>query len=197
MTWVDGFAPRMSAERAAQLRRWHQNASVELHALGAHDVEYLGIHLHVPEDVFSPQPMSQLLGRAVDREVRQDERVLDMGTGCGVNAILAARQGARVLAVDVNPAAVLAAERNAEAARVADRIECRVGDAFDGIEECFDLIVFDPPFRWFAPGDMLDRAFSDADYATLRSGLPPHPVGDKPDRLSAVTSAGRTPPRSR
>ncbi len=92
-----------------------------------------------------------------------------MGTGCGVNAILAARQGAKVVAVDVNPAAVTAAERNARAAGVADRIECRVGDVFQGIEECFDLIVFDPPFRWFAPGDMLDRAFSDDGYASLRT----------------------------
>jgi release factor glutamine methyltransferase len=159
----------MSAERAARLQRWHLDASTELHALGAHDVEYLGLHLHVPEGVFPPQAMSQLLGRAVDQEVRQGERVLDMGTGCGVNALLAARQGAQVLAVDVNPASVAAAERNARAAGVADWIECRVGDVFEGIEERFDLIVFDPPFRWFAPGDMLDRAFSDDGYATLRT----------------------------
>lgn len=169
MTSMDGFAPRMSAKRAAQLRRWHQRASVELHALGAHDVEYLGIQVHVPEGVFSPQPMSQLLGRAVDQEVRHGERVLDMGTGCGVNAILAARRGAQVLAIDVNPAAVSAAELNARSAGVADQIECRVGDLFEGIEERFDLIVFDPPFRWFAPSDMLDRAFSDDGYAALRT----------------------------
>jgi release factor glutamine methyltransferase len=33
--------------------------------------------------------VSRLLGEAVVDEVKPDDRVLDMGTGCGVNAILA------------------------------------------------------------------------------------------------------------
>ncbi len=163
------FVPRMGATRAARLRRWHEEASVALHSVGAHDVEYLGEQLHVPEGVFPPQPMSQLLGRAVCAEALPGERVLDVGTGCGVNAILAARRGARVLAIDVNPAAVRAAQRNAASNGVADLVECREGDLFEGIDGRFDLIVFDPPFRWFPPADMLERAFADDGYATLRT----------------------------
>lgn len=157
----------MSPERAARLRRWHDDVSAELHALGAHDVEYLGLRLHVPAGVFPPAPMSRLLGRAVSTEAAPEDRVLDMGTGCGVNAILAARAGARVVAVDVNPSAVSAAEANALACGVAERVECRLGDLFGGLDGTFDLVVFDPPFRWFAPGDLLDRAFTDDGYRTL------------------------------
>ena len=164
---MDRYVPRMSEERIARLRRWHDRAAAELRALGAHDVDHLGLRLHVPDGVFPPQPMSRLLGGAVLDESRAEDRVLDMGTGCGVNAILAARNGARVVATDVNPTAVAAARRNATAAGVSGLVECRVGDLFDAAPERFDLIVFDPPFRWFAPADMFERAFADDGYDTL------------------------------
>lgn len=159
----------MSAERAARLRKWHDEVSSELGSLGAHDVEYLGVRLHVPVGVFPPQPMSRLLGRAVIAETRADDRVLDMGTGCGVYAVLAALHGAQVVAVDVNPAAVAAAADNVASCGVADRVEFGVGDLFEGVEGTFDIVVFDPPFRWFAPRDMLERAVTDDGYRTLRT----------------------------
>ena len=31
----------------------------------------------------------------------------------------------------------------------------------------FDLIIFDPPFRWFAPRTMLEAASTDEDYRAL------------------------------
>src|ERR1700676_3006929 len=64
----DGYRPWMSAEHAETLRRWHESASLELHALGPHEVTYLGVELTIPEHVFPPAPMSQLLGRAVVAE---------------------------------------------------------------------------------------------------------------------------------
>lgn len=166
---MDEHTPRMTSEREERLRRWHEDTSAELRSRTATDVDYLGEQLHVPNDVFPPQEMAQIFGCAIQDEVQPGERVLDMGTGSGVNAILAARQGAQVLAIDVNPSAVAAAEANAESSGLTDRIECRVGDLFDGIDEKFDRIIFDPPFRWFEPTDMLDRAFTDAGYTTLRT----------------------------
>lgn len=159
--------PRMSTERVERLRRWHDDSSAELRALGGHDVEHLGVHLHVPAGVFPPAPMSQPLGRAVIAEVRDGDRVLDMGTGSGVNAILAARSGAQVVTVDVNPVAVTAATFNAESCGVADRVDVREADLFDWVDDTFDVVVFDPPFRWFAPTDMLERAITDDGYTTL------------------------------
>jgi release factor glutamine methyltransferase len=51
----------------------------------------LGFTLYVPPQVQSIYAMSHLLGEAVLAEVRPGAQVLDMGTGCGVNGILAAR----------------------------------------------------------------------------------------------------------
>ncbi|HWC01151.1 MAG TPA: methyltransferase [Methylomirabilota bacterium] len=163
----DAYRPMMSDAYAAILQRWHEAASVELHRLGAHEVSYLGLALTIPDQVFPPTPMSELLGRAVLDEVRDDDRVLDMGTGSGVNAILAAGRSHDVVGVDINPHAVAAAGRNAERNHVADRTAFFESDLFERVEGSFDLIVFDPPFRWFRPRDFLEASFADENYRSL------------------------------
>ncbi|MGH3607044.1 MAG: methyltransferase, partial [Pseudonocardiaceae bacterium] len=46
--------------------------------------------------------------------------------------------------------ALAVARDNALRNGVADRIEVRRSDVFSNVDGRFDLIVFDPPFRWFA-----------------------------------------------
>lgn len=157
----------MSPERVDQLRQWHEAASEALHALGNHDVEYLGLDLHVPEQVFPPTPTSDLLGRQVRSRVQPGDRVLDMGSGAGANAILAAQITGDVLAVDVNPIAVDATAANAARNGVGDRVTAQFSDVFDEVSGDFDVIVFDPPFRWFKPLDLLERACADENYRSL------------------------------
>jgi release factor glutamine methyltransferase len=161
----------MPPERVDRLRRWHDEVSAELHRRGAHDVDYLGLRLHVPEKVFAPTPVSDLLGREVLAHVRPTYRVLDMGCGAGANALLAARVTDDVVAVDFNPHAVAATTANAERNGVASRVRCFESDVFSNVDGDFDLIVIDPPFRWFAPRDVLERAFTDENYDTLRRFL--------------------------
>lgn len=161
------YVPKMSAERIAHLRRWHEDASAELHGLGGHDVDYLGLRLHVPEHVFPPTPTSDLLGREVRSRVLSGKRVLDMGCGAGANAILAAQITDQVVAVDVNPHAVEATTANAGRNGVSERIGCFRSDVFAEVEGDFDVIVVDPPFRWFAPRDLLEQAVADEDYEML------------------------------
>ncbi len=155
--------------RAERIQVWHESAYANGRAEGRAEqtFSYLGTSLVVPPQVMPVNAVSHLLGEAVLAEVRDGDRVLDMGTGCGVNAILAATTAGDVVAVDINPVAVEAARRNAERNGVGDRIEVRESDVFSHVEGEFDLIVFDPPFRWFAPRDMFEVAMTDENYAAM------------------------------
>ena len=158
----------MSAERARRIRAWQDEIfESERDRTEGRTVEYLGLTLKIPPQVQPITGMSDLLGQAVLDEVRATDRVLDMGTGSGVNAILAAARATEVVAVDVNPHAVGVARANAAANGVADRIIVVESDLFDGVEGTFDLVVFDPPFRWFAPRDLREANTTDEDYRTL------------------------------
>jgi release factor glutamine methyltransferase len=157
----------MPAERAQKIREW-QNAifASEEHRQSV-ATSYLGLDLRVPHQVHAPAPMSVLLGEAVLDEVRETDRVLDMGTGSGVNAILAASKSSDVVAVDVNPFAVECARENAARNAVSERIDVRESDVFEKVDGTFDLIVIDPPFRWFAPRDIRERSTTDENYRAM------------------------------
>jgi release factor glutamine methyltransferase len=164
-----GYTPRVSGEHAERIRRWHESAYelARAEAGTGQTFSYLGRTLVVPPEVQPITGMSYLLGEAVLDEVRDGDRVLDVGTGSGVNAILAASRASAVLAVDINPHAVGAARDNAERNGVADRVEVRRSDVFSEVDGEFDLIVFDPPFRWFAPRDLLEAATTDENYRAM------------------------------
>ncbi|MCF6474071.1 methyltransferase domain-containing protein [Nonomuraea sp. MG754425] len=163
------YTPTLPAAEAERIRQWHQRAyeAARTEAGSGRTFSYLGRTLVVPPGVQPITGMSHLLGEAVLNEVRPDDRVLDMGTGCGVNAILAASTAGRVLAVDVSPIAVRTARDNAERNNVADRMETRHSDVFSHVDGRFDLIVFDPPFRWFAPRDLFEAATTDENYRAM------------------------------
>ncbi len=73
-------------------------------------------------------------------------RVLDLGTGSGVQALLTAAHCDSVLATDRNPRAVAFAAYNARL-NGRENIEVREGDLFAPARgETFDLIVSNPPF---------------------------------------------------
>lgn len=71
---------------------------------------------------------------------------LDLGTGSGFQAFLAARHSAHVVAVDKNPRAVLITRFNARL-NALDNIEVLEGDLFEPVHgQTFDLIASNPPF---------------------------------------------------
>ena len=73
------------------------------------------------EDVYKPGEDSYLLQRHVEQLV--SGRILDMGTGSGIQAVTAARKNnvSHVLAVDINPAALIEAEKRAITYGVSDK----------------------------------------------------------------------------
>jgi release factor glutamine methyltransferase len=92
----------------------------------------------------------------------QGSRVLDLCTGSGVLAVVAAmRLGSKVTAVDVSRRAVLAARVNAKLNRVS--VTVRRGDLFEPVgEERFDLIVSNPPYLPAPEGQLPNRGLSRA-----------------------------------
>jgi methylase of polypeptide subunit release factors len=74
------------------------------------------------------------------------DRALDVGTGSGVHALLAARHAREVVATDVNPRALGYTMLNA-ALNGLRNIECRQGSLFEPVEgETFDLITCNAPY---------------------------------------------------
>ncbi|MDE3189785.1 MAG: methyltransferase [Acidobacteriota bacterium] len=74
------------------------------------------------------------------------KRALDVGTGSGIHALLAARHAKHVVAIDVNQRALAYTELNA-ALNGLDNVECRNGSFFDPVEgEAFGLITCNAPF---------------------------------------------------
>jgi len=86
---------------------------------------------------------SYILGGLVKRGPRR--RAIDLGTGSGVHAILAAGHCESVVGVDINPRAVEFARFNSALNGVRNA-EFVLGDLFDGVEGAFDLIVANPPY---------------------------------------------------
>ncbi|MDA3145852.1 methyltransferase [Leucobacter sp. UCMA 4100] len=71
---------------------------------------------------------------------------LEIGTGCGVVALIVAQHADQVVATDVSERAIMFARANAVLNEV-ENIEVRLGDLFDPVAgETFDLVVTNPPF---------------------------------------------------
>ncbi|HEX4442888.1 MAG TPA: methyltransferase [Galbitalea sp.] len=77
---------------------------------------------------------------------RSSRRALDLGTGCGIQAMHASRHTGRVIATDISPRALELAAFNAELNGIRS-IEFRLGSLYQPVaDEKFDLIVSNPPF---------------------------------------------------
>jgi SAM-dependent methyltransferase len=74
------------------------------------------------------------------------QSVLDLGTGCGIQALLASRHADHVIGVDSNPRALNFAAFNAHVNGVKN-ISLREGNLYEPVKELqFDLIVTNPPY---------------------------------------------------
>ena len=100
----------------------------------------------VDENVYEPAEDSFLF--AENLAVEKNERVLDMGTGCGILGIIAAKKASEVVAVDVNPYAVRCAKENALLNNARSKVSFVQGDLFSPISEkaAFNVILLNAPY---------------------------------------------------
>jgi methylase of polypeptide subunit release factors len=88
---------------------------------------------------------------------RPARRALDLGTGCGSQALLASRHAEHVVATDVTERAFRVARLNLELNDVTN-VELRPGSLFEPVAgERFDLIVSNPPFVVSPDTDLVFR----------------------------------------
>ena len=126
--------------------------------------EFWGLMFEVNSDVLIPRPETEhvievALDRLALRELRAGRKqktqgagmaIADIGTGSGCIAIALAKElpEATTYALDVSPAALAVARRNAERLGFADRIHFIESNLFERMsaEPSFDLVVSNPPY---------------------------------------------------
>src|SRR3984957_642392 len=122
-----------------------------------------GLRLAVYPTVFHPKLFltSEFFARFLATTNLAGKRVADVGTGSGILALAAARAGATVVALDVNPNAVKSATDNSCANGLGDRVTAIRSDLMSGLEpdRLFDVIISNPPFFSGEPRDIADRAW--------------------------------------
>jgi release factor glutamine methyltransferase len=119
-----------------------------------------GCLFRVPDGVQPPKAGSLFFCRHL--EIAPGTRVLEIGAGLGLAAVMAARAGAHVVATDIVPAAVASIAANAALNGVT--VDARLGDGFAPVaHERFDLVCTNPPQMPTPPGRDRDDAEAAAD----------------------------------
>ncbi len=138
------------------------------------------------ESVFwEPDDTISLRNKLFEERIAAGRSVLEIGTGTGLISILAADcEATRVVATDINPAAVACAKYNAANLNLDSKLEVRTvpkdsPDAFSVIDsgERFDLILSNPPWEDGEVSEPSEHAFYDPSFALMDSlldGLPVH-----------------------
>ncbi|MFW6164453.1 MAG: HemK2/MTQ2 family protein methyltransferase [Planctomycetota bacterium] len=136
---------------------------------GPQRVRVRGKTYRVEPSVFNPKYVGTSRFMAKHIEAAPDDVVLDMGTGCGIQAIVAAQTAQRVVAADINPAAVRCTRENVAAHGLDDRVTVVQSDLFAGLDpaESFTLILFTPPYLEGTPRTPLDHALLNPQKAIL------------------------------
>lgn len=114
-----------------------------------HEAWFFGLSFYVNPHVLIPRPETELLVEQVLATAKADMHILDMGTGPGTIAVtLATRlqnQSIEITATDVSEQALKVAQLNQKRHKTA--VVFRQGDLFSPFaEECFDIIVSNPPY---------------------------------------------------
>ncbi len=176
ITQADRVLTNDEAERVSALIQRRLDGEPVAYITGRR--EFYGLAFTVAPGVLIPRPETELLVELALARLPPRARVLDMGTGSGAIAVAIAhaRPDAQVTALDVSPAALAIARRNAELNGVA--VRWFQSDWFTAVAgETFDMIVSNPPY--IAAGD---RHLSEGDLRFEPAGA----LTDGADGLSAL-----------
>lgn len=158
----------LTASVVSQVDRWQKARQKAFKSIpdSGKIVKYLGKEFLVYPNTFWPFADSQPLVR--NFRIKPGESVLDVGTGSGVIAIFTCYAGAgRVVAVDVNPAAVKSARYNARLHGFDKIMTVKRSNLFQRVgSEQFDVITANLPFRDKVAHDVVAQSQWDTDFKT-------------------------------
>ena len=87
-------------------------------------------------------PTTSMCIRHLEKYVKPEDKVLDVGCGTGILSIAAAKLGSKdILAVDLDPEAVASTKRNAELNHCEEVMDIRIGDLTKGLDYKADVVV--------------------------------------------------------
>ena len=111
---------------------------------------------NISDDVYEPAEDTFLF--AENLKINEGVQVLDMGTGCGILGVLAAKKANAILSVDINPYAINCAKKNAAINCVQEKMTFLQCDLFSSISRRtkFDVILFNAPYL---PSENKETAF--------------------------------------
>ncbi|OSI34413.1 methyltransferase [Bradyrhizobium canariense] len=139
-----------------------------------HDVEVGGMSLHILPGVLSPR-LSHAPDALISKwHIEPGAAVLDVGCGSGVLGLAALRAGARrLVALDINPQAVLSTKINIERLGYGDRAEAIESDTYAALQPGaqFDTIIFAAPYWNRKANDDLERSCFDQDHKVMAAAV--------------------------
>ena len=105
-----------------------------------------GLTLSVPSGVFHPAffGTTLFLAKFITTLSLKNKTLLEVGCGAGLLSILAAKSGAVVTAIDINPKAVEATKTNN--IQNSTNISVIESNLFQNVSQTFDFILVNPPF---------------------------------------------------
>lgn len=121
---------------------------------------YKNIAVWVEPTVFPPfiTFSTKLLLEFLETLPLKEKKVLELGCGCGIISILAAKKKAIATATDINTIALQALEKNA--LNNGASMEIIHSDLFENIQEkTFDFIVINPPYYPKNPNTTAEKAW--------------------------------------
>ena len=83
-------------------------------------------------------------------ESRSPKKILDVGTGCGVLALMMAQRypSAKITAIELDENSCIDARKNFQSSTWSNRLQLIIDDFFqDSLASNFDLIISNPPFH--------------------------------------------------
>ena len=112
-------------------------------------IEFDKFRIKISKDVFIPREDVEIFPNILKKVIKKENNILELGTGTGAISIAIAKNfnNTKILATDINPAALKIALKNAKLNNVEHIIKFKKSNWFWNIKNIkFDFIISNPPY---------------------------------------------------